>query len=96
MFIYNYADEHSLTKSAPDVNEVSNTLQCDRIIAIEWFKTNDMQASPCKFQFMMASSKHLSMVNITTDTNTVVENTRQSLGVTLDTTLTFSEHVSTM
>ena len=50
-----YADENSLSNSAPSVDEVLSNPKHDCVISLRWFKNNGMEANPNKFQFFIAS-----------------------------------------
>merc|ERR1711942_236854 len=94
--LYDYADDNSLAKSAPTRTELLTDLKYDSKIAIKWFDDNGMQANPSKFQFMIASSKDNEDVSIDIDEHTTLlsEPSIKALGVTIDSKLNFSEHVT--
>ena len=94
--LYNYADDNFLSKPAPTINELVLHLKHDSKITIEWFRENAMQANPTKFQFMVISSKDYVEIKISIDENTEItsEPHIKALGVTIDSKLNFSEHIS--
>ena len=96
MHLYNYADDNSLAKSASTRTELLTDLKYDSKIAIQWFDDNGMQANPSKFQFMIASSKSHEDVSIDIDEHTTLlsESSIKALGVTIDSKLNFSEHIT--
>ena len=53
--LYNYADDNSLSISAPTVDEVVLNLKHDCEISLRWYKQNGMEANPNKFQFLISS-----------------------------------------
>ena len=55
--MYNYADDNTMSLSAPSLNEVKGKLQNDTHNAIQWFIDNGMVPNPSKFQFMVISNK---------------------------------------
>ena len=94
--LYNYADDNSISKSAPTIDELVIDLKHDSKIAVDWFHDNGMQANPSKFQFMIASSKNHESITISIDENTSItsESNVKALGVIIDSKLNFSDHVS--
>ena len=57
--LYNYADDKTLSYSHYDPNVVKYVVESAANTATEWFKSNNMQANPCKFQAMTLSRKTL-------------------------------------
>ena len=49
--LYSYADDNSLSCTAPTIDVVISNLQLDGSIVIKWFTDNGMQANPKKLQF---------------------------------------------
>ena len=94
--LYNYADDNFLSKAARHINELLLDLKHDSKITTTWFRDNGMQANPSKFQFMVASSKDIGEIKISIDENTTLtsEPHIKALGVTIDSKLDFSKHVS--
>ena len=50
LFLYNYADDNTLSFHSPDYEKVISVLQEESDILIKWFSFNCMQANPEKFQ----------------------------------------------
>ena len=48
--LYNYADDNTLSFSCPDFDRLIQVLQTERLILINWFHDNCMQANPDKLQ----------------------------------------------
>ena len=94
--LYNYADDNTISYSAPCLFDVLSNLQSDCNHAIEWFNSNDIKANPDKFQFMMLSSSSLAPVELLLDFSTYVtsQDCVKVLGITIDKQLTFNEHIS--
>ena len=94
--LYNYADDNSLSNSAPTVDEVLSNLKHDCVISIRWFKNNGMEANPNKFQFFISSPCHPENIEFKTSKNVTIisEPCVKALGVNIDNRLTFTEHVS--
>ena len=53
--LYNYADDNSLSCTAPTIDAVISNLQLDGNRAIEWFNENGMQANPEQLLFLMTT-----------------------------------------
>jgi len=53
--IYNYADDNTLCLIGDNINELRINLERDATKAVKWFKENQMQANPEKFQTMLVS-----------------------------------------
>ena len=96
--LYNYADDNSLSCTAPTIDAVISNLQLDGNRAIEWFNENGMQANPEKFQFMMISrDENCSRSLILNDSTVIVSDDHvKVLGVVIDNKLNFSLHVSSI
>ena len=94
--LYNYADDNTVSFSAPSLSDVISNLQLDCNHAIDWFTTNGMKANPNKFQFMILSSSSLAPVELVLDGNTCItsQDCVKVLGITIDKQLTFNEHIS--
>ena len=96
--LYNYADDDTMSKSSPHLKEVMDCLRHDCNIVLKWFKENGMQANPGKFQFMILSRDDIGTQQLTLDENTTIESTDyvKVLGVCIDKSLCFSQHVRDM
>ena len=94
--LYNYADDNSVTNSAPDLNDVIRSLRLDCRNAIQWFIENGMQANPEKFQFMLESPQIANPISIDLGENVTItsEPHVKVLGVIIDRNLNFSEQIS--
>ena len=96
--LYNYADDNSMSHSAPAIQDECSALEHDGNIAIDWFESNGMQANPSKFQLMIMSPIPTEPVSITLKGNTVIvsESCVKVLGILTDDRLDFSQHISLM
>ena len=47
---YNCADDNSISLSHQDMTELKLRLEMSDYVAVEWFRNNNMQANPSKFQ----------------------------------------------
>ena len=92
--LYNYADDNSISRAAPVIEDVCSALEHDGNIAIDWFESNGMQANPSKFQLMIISPVPTEPVSITLKGNTVItsEFCVKVFGILIDDRLDFSQH----
>ena len=96
--LYNYADDNSLSISAPTADEVLLNLKHDCEISLRWYKQNGMEANPNEFQFLI-SSPHTAEnmeLKLKIDENITLapESFVKLLGIYIDSRLTFTDHVS--
>ena len=56
--LYNYADDNTLSFCHDDINVVQFNLDRTCVLAIDWFKKNNMKVNAEKFQFMILGRKH--------------------------------------
>ena len=88
----NYADDNTLCAIARFLHETIQKLEADSVISIDWFKDNDMQANPTKFQFMVTDNSSISLTirGVTIEQDNIVK----LLGVFIDNKLDFKYQVS--
>ncbi len=55
--LYNYADDNTLSFNSPNFDELTNVLESESKVLIEWFDFNCMQANPDKFQAIAVGKK---------------------------------------
>ena len=94
--IYNYADDNTVSYFDYDINKVVNTLEADSLKLINWFSINLMKANPDKFRAIAIgkkTNKHNLTFNLNGHTITCEDNVTL-LGVTIDSNLNFSNHIS--
>ena len=95
-YLYNYADDNSLAYTHKDPLIVKVNLENASHLALQWFKSNFMEANPSKFQTMLLSRKKCD-VQFEIDGNVIKPtNCVKLLGVCLDDQLTFNEHVKSI
>ena len=94
--VYNYADDNSLSNSAPSVDEVLSNLRHDCEISLRWFNHNGMEANPNKFQFFMSLSCPNENIELKISDNVTItsEPCVKALGINIDNRLTFTDHIS--
>ena len=97
--LYNYADDNTLSYHDENIQNVKHCLEAAANIGIKWFKDNDMQANPDKFQAMILSPfNHSQTANdfcFEIDGVTIKpDKCVKLLGVYIDDRLKFHDHVS--
>ena len=91
--IYNYADDNSLAYSHNDLSVVKSKLENASQFALQWFKVNNMEANPSKFQSIVFSRQKCDIM-FCIDRNVIqTENCVKLLGVYLDDQLSFDKHI---
>jgi hypothetical protein len=93
--LFNYADDNTLSCIANTIVEVKEILTKESKVAIQWFKSNMMEANPGKFQVMLLSkSKNETDFSLEIDGNILKgENHVKLLGVNIDKHMNFNYHV---
>ena len=97
--LYNDADDNSMSASAESIDEAMALLKVDCENAVSWFTSNGMKANPGKFQFMIVSPHDVTDKKPELFVNDVVlkpETSVKVLGITIDSRLNFSQHVSNL
>ena len=96
--LYNYADDNSLSCTAPTIEHVISNLESDGRKAIKWFTDNGMQANPTKFQFMILSPDDTREYSLKLTESTIIKSEKhvKVLGVIIDSKLNFPLHISTI
>lgn len=96
--LLNYADDNSLSKFAATMNALINALSRDAGNSVNWFKSNNMEANPTKFQCMISkpfTSKEVipEFIDIQ-DVKIKIEDKVKLLGLTIDNKLKFDTHIT--
>ncbi len=94
----NYADDNTLSESDTDLESLKGKLSHSSELAIDWFKTNFMQANPEKFHCIFIGPNRKSIdtelsfngISITSEPEV------ELLGITIDDKLNFNTHVSNL
>ena len=91
--LYNYADDNSLSNSAPSVDEVISNLKHDCEISLRWFNQNGMEANPNKFQFFISSSCQNESIELKISDNVTIisEPCVKALGISIDSRLFYHD-----
>ena len=92
--LYNYANDNSLDSSSDDLLEAMLNLKRDGRNAIDWFTKNGMRANPDKFHLLSPSPVENQVLELCDGTILISEAAVTVLGVTIDDTLSFHEHIS--
>lgn len=93
--LHNYADDNTISVTAPTRREVIRTLHHESTEAVKWFKDNMMEANASKFQALMVNWKEPVTFKIGEDEITS-ESHVKLLGVILDDKLNFHQHVNSL
>ena len=92
--ISNFADDNTLSSSAPTIDDVNLNLIQKLSLVLDWFKYNSMVANPSKFQLIypgtINANSSLRIDNIKIASVEVVK----LLGVKIDSNLSFIPHVT--
>ena len=94
--LYNYADDNSMSASAESIDEAMALLKADCENAVSWFTSNGMKANTEKFQLLIVSPHDVTDKKPELLVNDVLkpETSVKVLGITIDSRLNFSQHVS--
>ena len=94
--LYIYADDNYLSNSAPSVNEVLSNLRRDCEPFLHCFNQNGMEVSRNKFQFFISSSCPNERIELKISGNVTItsEPCVKALGISIDSRLTFTDHIS--
>ena len=95
-YLHNYADDTTLSYSHNDTDIIINNLQHDCTAILRWFKDNNMQANPDKFQAIGFGRKGNNIITDFTSDNTPIhcDDSVILLGVEFDNLLTFNNHIA--
>ena len=94
--LYNYADDNNIGYSHSDPEALVHRLEDCGKVAIKWFKNNDMEANPSKFQGLLClygnqrAPDKITIANVEIPFSVNVK----LLGVTVDSNLNFDTHIS--
>lgn len=96
--LYNYADDNSMSSTAPCLADAIQNLQYDTKNAINWFVNNGMEPNPSKFQFMVISTHPIEHVTLQINEDISLQAVDEvvMLGITIDCKLNFRSHVDTI
>ena len=94
--LHNYADDNTLSYSHTDPDILIHNLQHDCTAILRWFKDNNMQANPDKFQAISFGRKGNNIITDFTFDNTTIncDDSVLLLGVEFDHLLTFNNHIA--
>ena len=94
--VYNYADDNTISVSHKDMYVMKRMLKDASDIALHWFRNNQMQANPEKFQGIIFSRKNIDPdehVLLTSESEIQCSNNVKLLGIDIDNKLSFIPHV---
>jgi hypothetical protein len=90
----NYADDNTLSYGHKSENLIRKILIEETNICLNWFKINCMAANPGKFQVMFLGKAGISLDLEINGFSITPEKSVKLLGITIDSKLNFSEHVT--
>ena len=92
--ICNFADDNTIYARSNTLEEVIYNLENDLSSILQWFTENGMVANPEKFQLMFLGLKNNQQMCLCID-DKIINQCQQVklLGVTIDSTLNFDEHI---
>ena len=97
--ICNFADDNTLYKGDKNLKFLNNILKSGITEVLEWFRNNSLVANPEKFQILLLSpkAKMIEKFTISIDGNTLCNTqTVKLLGITIDSNLTFKNHITNL
>ena len=95
--VCNYADDTTLFASDIDTDNVVARLELDSAHAIKWFSDNYMKLNEDKCHLLTFRNMSGDSVSVKIGSSTIANSTEEKLlGVTLDSKLTFEQHVSNL
>ena len=93
----NFADDTTIFAFGETLDEVAKCIENDMKMPINWFKLNEMVASPEKFQLIFFGIKEGHELSIEINGDVIkMSDTVKLLGITIDSKLRFNEHVKTI
>ena len=94
--VCNFADDTTIFACDKDLGSLINRLEHDSFLAIEWFQNNYMKLNEDKCHLLVGGYKHESIWAKIGDARIWESNKQKLLGVHIDRTLCFDEHVSNL
>ena len=95
--VCNYADDTTLFACDIDTDNVVARLEIDSAHAIKWFSDNYMKLNEDKCHLLTFGNMSSDSVSVKIGSSTIANSTEEKLlGVTLDSKLTFEQHVSNL
>ena len=95
--VCNYADDTTLFACDIDTDNVVARLEKDSAHAIKWFSDNYMKLNEDKYHLLTFGNMSSDSVSVNIGSSTIANSTEKNLlGVTLDSKLTFEQHVSNL
>jgi hypothetical protein len=90
-----YADDNQIYCAGPNFQNIKIALETDLQIASDWFKANQMQINPNKFQSMILGKLDSANQNINIgNVEIIVEQSIDLLGISIDNRLKFDKQIT--
>ena len=94
--VCNFADDTTLYACDEDVNPLINRLEHDSYLAIEWFENNSMKLNQDKCLLLVSGFKYENVWAKIGKTKIWESKKQKLLGVEIDRTLSFDEHIASL
>ena len=94
--LHGFADDHTITTSSNNLNELREILSSESNIAVDWLNSNNMLANPSKFQAIIFTNKKEPIRTMFSIKDNVIYNQGivELLGVQIDEQFKFEKHIS--
>ena len=94
--VCNFADDTTFYACDKDLNHLINRLEPDSFLAVEWFENNSMKLNDDKCHLLISGLKYENVWEQIGNAKIWESKTQKLLGVKIDRTLNFDEHVRSL
>ena len=94
--VCNFADDTTFYACDKDVNSLINRLEHDSYLVIEWFENNSMKLNQDKCHLLVSGFKYENVWAKIGKTKIWESKKQKLLGVEIDRTLSFDEHIASL
>ena len=94
--VCNFADDTTFYACGKDVNSLINRLEYDSYLATEWFENNSMKLNQDKCHLLVSGFKYENVWAKIGKTKIWESKKQKLLGVEIDRTLSFDEHIASL
>ena len=96
LLTYNFADDTTFYACDRGANSLINRLKNDSYLAIEWFENNSMKLNQDKCHLLVSGFKYKNVWAKIGKTKIWESKKQKLLGVEIDRTLNFDEHIASL
>ena len=98
--IHNYADDNAIQHQASTLEDLTNVLESESNIAVDWLSRNEMIVNPKKFQLLLSMKRNTEdfigkPINVSGKTIFSTDSIK-FLGINIDNKLKFNEHINSL